>query len=123
MNTNRAWCCCPQGAAWIFSIPTLRHGPTTILRSVVAHLSLGRIFGLGPAIVRCARCWRYARHRPVTVRRTLNALNPPSGDGGTANGRDPLKLMCGRLSKFKDNLIPPTRLRPRSKRRKGTPLI
>ena len=41
------------------------------------------------------------------VRRTLKALNLASGDGVTAIGRDPLKLMCGRLSKFKDNLITP----------------
>src|SRR6516164_6937757 len=41
------------------------------------------------------------------VRRTLKALNLASGDGVMAIGRDPLKLMCGRLSKFKDNLITP----------------
>lgn len=33
------------------------------------------------------------------VRRTLKALNLASGDGGTANGRDPLKLMCGPSSR------------------------
>ena len=41
------------------------------------------------------------------VRRTLKALNLAGGDGGTAIGRDPLKLMCSRLSKFKDSLITP----------------
>jgi len=41
------------------------------------------------------------------VRRTLNALNLVGGDGGTAIGRDPLKLMCSWLSRFKDNLITP----------------
>jgi ATP-dependent DNA helicase UvrD/PcrA len=43
------------------------------------------------------------------IRRTLKALNLAGGDGGTAIGRDPLnlKLMCSRLSKFKDRLITP----------------
>ncbi|HEY2610124.1 MAG TPA: UvrD-helicase domain-containing protein, partial [Reyranella sp.] len=41
------------------------------------------------------------------VRRTLKTLNLAGGDGGTAIGRDPLKLMCSRLSKFKDSLITP----------------
>ena len=41
------------------------------------------------------------------VKRTLKALNLAGGGDGAAIGRDPLKLMCSRLSKFKDNLITP----------------
>jgi DNA helicase-2/ATP-dependent DNA helicase PcrA len=41
------------------------------------------------------------------VKRTLKALNLASGEDAAAIGRDPLKLMCSRLSKFKDNLITP----------------
>src|SRR5438477_2095522 len=39
------------------------------------------------------------------VKRTLKTL--ASGEDAAAIGRDPLKLMCSRLSKFKDNLITP----------------
>jgi DNA helicase-2/ATP-dependent DNA helicase PcrA len=41
------------------------------------------------------------------VKRTLKTLNLASGEDAAAIGRDPLKLMCSRLSKFKDNLITP----------------
>ena len=41
------------------------------------------------------------------VKRALKGLNLASGEDSTAIGRDPLKLMCTRLSKFKDNLITP----------------
>ncbi len=41
------------------------------------------------------------------VKRTLKALNLASGEDGAFIGRDPLKLICNRLSKFKDNLITP----------------
>jgi superfamily I DNA/RNA helicase len=57
------------------------------------------------------------------VRRALKALNLASGDGGTADGRDPLKLMCGRLSKFKDNLITPHEAPAQVEAPGGLPLI
>ncbi len=41
------------------------------------------------------------------VKRVLKALNLADGSDGEAIGRDPLKLMCNRLSKFKDSLITP----------------
>jgi len=41
------------------------------------------------------------------VKRTLKTLNLAGGEDAAAIGRDPLKLMCSRLSKFKDNLITP----------------
>src|SRR5437762_1952740 len=41
------------------------------------------------------------------IKRTLKALNLAGGEDGAAIGRDPLKLMCSRLSKFKDHLITP----------------
>jgi DNA helicase-2/ATP-dependent DNA helicase PcrA len=41
------------------------------------------------------------------VRRTLKAMNLAAGEDGAAIDRDPLKLMCSRLPKFKDNLIAP----------------
>src|ERR1700730_13684031 len=41
------------------------------------------------------------------VKRTIKALNLAGGEDASAIGRDPLKLMCSRLSKFKDNLITP----------------
>ena len=41
------------------------------------------------------------------VKRVLKALNLAAGDEGVQIGRDPLKLMCNRLSKFKDSLITP----------------
>ena len=39
------------------------------------------------------------------VKRVMKGMNLASGDGGAMAGRDPIKLMCNRLSKFKDNLI------------------
>jgi DNA helicase-2/ATP-dependent DNA helicase PcrA len=57
------------------------------------------------------------------VRRTLKALNLASGDGGTANGRDPLKLMCDRLYKSKDNLITPDEAPAQVEAPEGPPLI
>jgi len=41
------------------------------------------------------------------IKRVLKALNIVGGGEGVAIGRDPLKLMCNRLSTFKDNLITP----------------
>ena len=41
------------------------------------------------------------------VKRTLKALNLAGGEDGVDIGRDPLKTMCNRLSKFKDSLITP----------------
>jgi len=41
------------------------------------------------------------------VKRTLKALNLADGEDGALIGRDPLKLICNQLSKFKDNLITP----------------
>lgn len=41
------------------------------------------------------------------VKRVLKALNLAADGEGTPIGRDPLKLMCNRLSKFKDSLITP----------------
>jgi len=41
------------------------------------------------------------------IKRVLKALNLVGGGEGVAIGRDPLKLMCNRLSTFKDNLSTP----------------
>jgi DNA helicase-2/ATP-dependent DNA helicase PcrA len=41
------------------------------------------------------------------VKRTMKELNLAAGDDGTDQLRDPLKLMCNRLSKFKDGLMTP----------------
>ena len=41
------------------------------------------------------------------VKRIMKAHNLAAGDEGMQIGRDPLKVMCNRLSKFKDNLITP----------------
>ena len=41
------------------------------------------------------------------VKRIMKGLNLAAGDEGLQIGRDPLKVMCNRLSKFKDNLITP----------------
>ena len=41
------------------------------------------------------------------VKRVMKTMNLASGDDAAAIGRDPLKLICNRLSKFKDNLITP----------------
>ena len=41
------------------------------------------------------------------VKRILKGMNLAGGDDGTGVGRDPLKVMCNRLSKLKDNLITP----------------
>jgi DNA helicase II / ATP-dependent DNA helicase PcrA len=49
------------------------------------------------------------------VKRTLKGLNLAGGEAAAAIGRDPLKLMCSRISKFKDNLITPD---PRRKSRR-----
>jgi DNA helicase-2/ATP-dependent DNA helicase PcrA len=41
------------------------------------------------------------------VKRTMKALNLAAGDEGTGEARDPLKLMCNRIGKFKDHLMTP----------------
>jgi DNA helicase-2/ATP-dependent DNA helicase PcrA len=42
------------------------------------------------------------------VRRTMKAMSlAGDGDESGPTGRDPVKVMCSRLSKFKDSLIPP----------------
>ncbi len=41
------------------------------------------------------------------VKRALKAVNLAGGSEGVSIGRAPLKLMCSRLSKFKDSLITP----------------
>ena len=44
------------------------------------------------------------------IKRTMKALNLASDEEGGASGaetRDPLKIMCGRISKFKDHLMTP----------------
>jgi DNA helicase-2/ATP-dependent DNA helicase PcrA len=41
------------------------------------------------------------------VKRVMLAMNLAAGDEGLVVGRDPLKVMCNRLSKFKDGLITP----------------
>ncbi len=41
------------------------------------------------------------------VKRILKAHNLQGGDEALMIGRDPLKVMCNRISKFKDNLITP----------------
>jgi DNA helicase-2/ATP-dependent DNA helicase PcrA len=41
------------------------------------------------------------------VKRTLKALNLAGEDDAVAISRDPLKIMCNRLAKFKDSLITP----------------
>jgi hypothetical protein len=53
----------------------------------------------------------------------LKAPKLTSGDGASANGRDPPKLMCGRLSKFKDNLITPGEVPAQVEAPEGPPLI
>lgn len=48
------------------------------------------------------------------VKRTMKALNLSGAEDGSAvPGRDPVKTMCNRLSKFKDNLITPEAASPR----------
>ena len=41
------------------------------------------------------------------VKRVMKAMNLAEGADGPMIGKDPLKTMCNRLSKFKDNLITP----------------
>jgi DNA helicase-2/ATP-dependent DNA helicase PcrA len=41
------------------------------------------------------------------VKRVMKGLNLAAGDEGLETGRDPIKLMCNRISGFKDNLITP----------------
>jgi len=41
------------------------------------------------------------------VKRIMKAFNLAAGDEGMQIGRDPLKVMCNRLSKFRDNLLIP----------------
>jgi DNA helicase-2/ATP-dependent DNA helicase PcrA len=41
------------------------------------------------------------------VKRTMKALNLAGGEEAGESGRDPLKIMCNRLAKFKDNLMTP----------------
>jgi DNA helicase-2/ATP-dependent DNA helicase PcrA len=41
------------------------------------------------------------------VKRVMKAMDLAGGDDATTIGRDPLKVMCNRLSKFKDSLITP----------------
>ena len=41
------------------------------------------------------------------LKRTMKALNLAGGGDETETGRDPLKIMANRISKFKDNLITP----------------
>ena len=41
------------------------------------------------------------------VKRVMKALNLADGGDGEAIGRDPLKLMCNRLARFKDSLVTP----------------
>ncbi len=41
------------------------------------------------------------------IKRTMKALNLASDDDEPKAGRDPLKLMCNRISQFKDNLMTP----------------
>jgi len=41
------------------------------------------------------------------VKRVMKAMNLVNGDDALTIGRDPLKVMCNRLSKFKDSLIAP----------------
>jgi DNA helicase-2/ATP-dependent DNA helicase PcrA len=41
------------------------------------------------------------------VKRVMKAQGLGGEEGGDANARDPLKIMCNRISKFKDNLITP----------------
>ena len=48
------------------------------------------------------------------VKRTLKALNLTGGEDVSAfAGRDPVKTMCNRISKFKDNLVTPEEAGPR----------
>ncbi|MEK8121641.1 UvrD-helicase domain-containing protein [Methylocystis sp. IM4] len=42
------------------------------------------------------------------IKRIMKALNLSSGEEGDTAARDPLKLMCNRIGKFKDNLITPS---------------
>ena len=41
------------------------------------------------------------------VKRVMKAMNLAGGDDAITIGRDPLKAMCNRLSKFKDRLVTP----------------
>lgn len=41
------------------------------------------------------------------IKRVMKAQGLADGEEGDANARDPLKIMCNRISKFKDNLITP----------------
>ena len=41
------------------------------------------------------------------VKRVMRAMNLSDGEEGVVIGRDPLKLLCSRLSAFKDNLVLP----------------
>ena len=41
------------------------------------------------------------------VKRVMRSMNLAEGEDGVAIGRDPLKLVCNRLSSFKDNLVLP----------------
>ena len=41
------------------------------------------------------------------VRRVMKGMNLAGGEDAAAMGRDPLKVMCNRLSRFKDSLITP----------------
>jgi len=41
------------------------------------------------------------------VKRVMKALNLADGDEAASIGRDPLKTMCNRLSRFKDSLVTP----------------
>jgi DNA helicase-2/ATP-dependent DNA helicase PcrA len=41
------------------------------------------------------------------LKRTMKALNLAGGGDETETGRDPLKIMANRISKFKDNLVTP----------------
>ena len=41
------------------------------------------------------------------IKRTMKALNLASDDDAAANSRDPLKILCNRISHFKDHLMTP----------------
>ncbi|HTW26378.1 MAG TPA: ATP-dependent helicase, partial [Acetobacteraceae bacterium] len=62
------------------------------------------------------------------LKRTLKALNLSDTDDGAGNGRDPLKLMCQRLARFKDDLVAPGEAPARTEamiaeaRRSGLPI-
>ncbi len=42
------------------------------------------------------------------LKRIMKAMNHSSGEEGDAASRDPLKLVCNRIGKFKGNLITPS---------------